>query len=247
MRATFLLTTPSLLFAALTIFARLAAGQQPARPPEAPETLAPLVQAGRITWELYDEKPDDLSYDGETHFEIKLDYKFRTQLRPARLNGSVVQQVSVAFFSIKATVENRVRLPRTQLEKGFWQSQLVLHEMQHVQITSDPRVPLLVKSLLQRGSKLNFPANTTLSESHIKDEIATQVNAVAKIVSDLVQANNDLLDQLTQHGTALLDGDPQFFRRLYTESNLKDQQFPRINDVQQLLRTKQYRRLSGFD
>ena len=219
--------------------------QLPSTPPDAPVALAAWIDAGKITWELYDRKPEGLMFDGETYFEIKVDYKFRTQLRPIRENGIVAQQVSVAFFSIDAFVENRVRLPKALVTGEFWQSRLVLHELQHVRITSDPRVPLLVKTLLRRGCQLNFPANALPSESHIKDEIAKHVDATTKSVSDLVQANNALLDQLTQHGLELLDGDPQFFNRLYTETNLNDQQFPKIDDVRALLKTKQYRQLSG--
>lgn len=242
-----LLILQSLLLPTLIIAAQCASAQQPANPPEVPEALASLVQAGQITWELYDERPVDLRYDGETHFEIKLDYKYRTQVRPIRENGRVIQRVTVAFFAITPKIENRVRLPIALVASDFWKSPLVLHELQHVRITSDPRVALLAKHLLKQGCKIDFPANTPLSESRIRDEIAKQVNAAAKTVSDLVQANNDLLDQLTQHGIELLEGDPQFFNRLYTETNLNDHQFPRLDDVQKLLKTKQYRRLSGSD
>lgn len=225
------------------------AGLDPRLPP-ADEQVQPLLQAGQVRFDFYDVRPREQEFDGRTQFQLDIDYQFRYQSRSLRRANRQFARLGVHFTQVEVKLANAISLPASLIGTEFWENSLVQHELQHVRINSDPRVKMLTRELLHRLDSLELElaaGQSRPTESQVQEAVESEVAAVIQHMTELLLQNNGLLDRITQHGLRTGDFDPNFFHRLYTLESLEEAEFPRLAEVQQLLRRKSYRKASQVD
>lgn len=216
--------------------------------PQPPEAIAQLLRDSNVQFDFYREKLPEQIYDGETKFKISVDYRIRFSTLPQR-SVKPLQTVQVAFTSLQVDVENSLRLPQKLVSDAFWESKLVRHEIDHLRVNTHPRVKALANELIRSIRIIELPlvpANQ-ISMEMIHEIIDPKISQSIDSVTRIVQANNDLLDQVTVHGVKSFEGDPNFFERLYLETNLREQGLESIDLVRTLIRGRRYLQLKGTE
>lgn len=206
--------------------------------PEAPEEFAELIERGNVTYDFSSPR----RYDAETHYTYDIRFNFLASSKRSASRTGVREVVTIRFTRLRVVLANQIRLSPSIVSDDFWNTRLIEHEFEHVRVNADPRVFLLIERVIRKNNKLQFdlPVGQRASSQQVRSALDTRIQESIKICERLVQRNTNLLDQITRHGQSTLESEPNFFRRLYTATNLKEQQFEALPSVASLLRDRKY-------
>ena len=118
----------------------------------------------------------------------------------------------------------------------------MLHEFDHVAISSDPRIDLLLEHLLRNISPLQLTIDNDeqLDGDWISDQINAAIDRRTEAMIDSITENYVLLDDITSHGTRAIPDRQAFFEALYTKANFDHQAFQYTGELLDLLRSPAY-------
>lgn len=180
---------------------------------------------------------------GKTHFFMNVDWKFDYKYRTRTQANSVEVTLEASNIRVECKTRHIVRMPLAYHRVDVWQTQLLLHELDHVAVSGDDRVQMLLEALCS-----NLPPITTKLMSGTKPSdkfcvaaISQEINRRRNAVIELARANYVLLDKLTEHGQRPVPNRLRFFAGLYTERNLEQNRFPFAKEVATLLESEEYR------
>ena len=123
--------------------------------PEPPEELAALIKRGTVSFEFYDPQVTVRSFKGETRFEYRYSFQSKSDWKRTVQDGKPAIEIKIDYREIDLEMDHLVSLPQDMIGDDFFQRALTLHEFDHVRISSDPRLPALLKSMLrERNSRL---------------------------------------------------------------------------------------------
>jgi hypothetical protein len=206
-------------------------------PPPPPE-LKELVDEGHVRFQFYDPRIDRYERPGITRFFAAYKWTFRFDVRSRKQGDELRVTVLPKFDRIEVELDHVIHLPKHYDNEALFQRSLVLHEFDHVAISSDPRPRRLVEHLVrkltvvERLVDVDQPVNESLAREIVNDELARREEAVRA----LIDFNNRRLDQLSAHGNRDLEDRKQFFATLYTRENLEAAKFLYLREVADLLR-----------
>lgn len=209
-----------------------------------PPELRTLVKTGNVGIEFYDPAFERRRYPGHTAFMIEVKLRFLYDYRVVTRAGRQFVQIRPRIERSDWKLTNTVTLPESYDTPEMWDSALMLHELDHVAITSDPRVRMLIERLHQAVTVIEQPIqqpgdlNDAAIQKLINDEYVRRRDAVI----ELVKKNNQLMDKVSVHGNRRIPDREAFFRKLYSKEMLDEQQFPYLADVVGLLKTAKYER-----
>ena len=217
--------------------------------PEPPANFKKLIEAGDVEFDFYEGTIAFGKFRASTTFDFDLQFKFKYRTRESQRGSKKIVKVSVTFPTIKTKIRNVIKIPKSFVGEEFWEHPLVGHEFEHVRINVDPRVPLLARHLVKKIQyfEYEFDSSESFDKEILQNDINKRVAAISKSMTKLIQANNDLLDEITSHGFQSKKLDPNFFNRLYMASNLKEQKFPALQDVEDLLKLRRYQQFAKSD
>jgi hypothetical protein len=210
---------------------------------EPPTYFARLIDEGNVTFDFYDPIRQPRAHRGYTTFQYDVAYRSSFQYQWADLPGARQISIQPKIDRIKCTMVNEVQLPATLNNDRRWANSLVQHEFDHVAMTVDPRVRMLIEHLCEATPKIarKLPIDTAISDELVERLIHEVVEVRYQAVLRLLIANENDLDVQTRHGTWDLRDRRVYFDSLFTEPNLKQQRFPFLAEVKPLLQTKSYR------
>ncbi|TWU55863.1 hypothetical protein Poly59_21660 [Rubripirellula reticaptiva] len=182
--------------------------------PPPPVAIAELLKQADIRFCYgWQEKPSSMTMPSGRRLDAltvyKMKYDFRTQNRLQR-RGSRQQMVTT------------IRLGRTGLTCGhvvwfrdlpnretFWTNWLVLHELDHVRISSDPRHEKQFRKRLSENAVLVQQSGGSVSTFNGQSQQSAKgrVEAVFREITTLVDIRYKELDRLTDHGLRALPKD----------------------------------------
>lgn len=206
---------------------------------DAPERYKDLIKRGNVSVIFAPSR----NYDAETRFAIYLNYNYSFKSRPVRTEVGFAELITISLSNLRVRIENEIRLPPSLANSDFWESRLLEHEFEHVQVNTDPRVFMLAETVLRTNNQIQIPTanpGVRASRQQVNQLVEKRLQENVKICEDLVRKNNKLLDRITQHGMTTLESEPNFFRRLYTKENLQEQEFAAMPYVTALLRNRRY-------
>jgi len=190
--------------------------------PAAPEPIAQLIAAGKVEFDFYDESRQQYDFAGETTFNFRYHYRCRTKYRiiesppgdaaaaktsEAELNALPRSiEVSVEYVELALEHSHRMRLPSRLIGNDFFQTPLVVHEFDHVAISSDRRLQSRLAAMLQERNRVILAPLATAASTHEEySELARQVarQRTQRVFDDFVALTKiryQELDRLTAHG-----------------------------------------------
>ncbi len=205
---------------------------------EPPEYYARLIEEAAVSFVFYDPIRDPRPHRGFTTFHY--DVRYRSTYRYWVKGGRIRIEPEIGSFAHR--LSNEVLLPESLDHDRRWTDSLVQHEFDHVAMTVDPRVRMLIEQVCRVTPTIvrDLPSGTEVNGPLIDRLIHEVVEPRYQAVLNLLIANENDLDKVTLHGRHDPPDRRAYFKALFTESNLKRHGFPYLADVKSLLRKRAY-------
>lgn len=199
--------------------------------PKPPLELQPWLKAGNVQFLSGGRRPSTVTgtrstgaagqrFDAETKF--RLSYEFSSRCRWWWRDDRLLVRVTYRRLGLSVSHEVWFRQRPTDLNR-FWESSLVLHEFDHIRLSSDPRVLTRFKESVRENNQLEFDlaeVRTLLDDETIRpdgnwssrqrdsrlksDQVRRLVNARVREHFDrtvqLLEIRYQELDRVTGHG-----------------------------------------------
>jgi hypothetical protein len=135
--------------------------------PKPPAELAPWLRRGEVTFMIGGQRPSVVDpsrstgalgrdFDAETQFRLSYSFKSRCRWGWAENEAARRLAVDVRFDRLQLAVEHRVWLREMPDIESFWDSPLVRHELDHVRLSSDPRLKTLFVNAVDKRDRIEL-------------------------------------------------------------------------------------------
>lgn len=215
-----------------------------ALPPPPPE-LKELYETGRVRFVFYDPAEQAMVRPGRTSFYAGYRWNFQYKLRKRRERTQLRVIVQPRLVRLDAELEHEVMLPQNFDTDAIWQRSLVVHEFDHVAISTDPRPRRLVEHMARKLLVLErrVSSDQVIDDAWIHGLINDEMQKRQEAVRAVIDFNNRRLDALSEHGMRELADRAHFFALLFTRENLQEAEFPYLSEVSELVRRPDYLQL----
>ncbi len=173
--------------------------------PEPPAEIRKLIETGQVTFEAGEREAAPAPQTGpritaETHYRIAYNYNTRSRWKIDSKNRRVV--ISVRFRDIEWQPKHKIWFKKRPGTENFWSHPLVLHEFDHVRISTDPRVAERFEQLLRskRSITESLSADDVVDSGFVDRLVDEHVVKIFSEISDLVSIRYQELDRVTSHG-----------------------------------------------
>lgn len=173
--------------------------------PPPPAEIADLIKAAGVTFTAGKRDDTDATSTGlklaaKTRYQIEFNYRSRSRWKVGREGRQVV--IHLHFSHITWVPKHRVWFRRRPATETFWKDKLVLHELDHVRISSAPHWQAnFAKALrVQRVLFHSLAPGDAVNQGMIDRLIDQHAQQVFSGTSDLISIRYRELDRLTQHG-----------------------------------------------
>jgi hypothetical protein len=197
----------------------------------APPGIARLIDQGRVRIVIDDQRLSAAGLHALTEFRLQYDYGYRAQpKRPRPMAEDPTQMQTEVVATLRS---KRIDCEHTiVLKKGFlpikpWEHPLMLHEFDHVSISTDPRFLKIAKDVLEQPVRCSVQWTKTdgltkqLLDRAIKDAVSARIVELERVV----QANYNELDRVSDQGQVNLKDRYRFFTTLYGKERLRACEF----------------------
>jgi len=173
--------------------------------PEAPKHLRELIGRTPITWESGDRKEGDptdgsLTMAGETKYDVR--YSYRCSKRWSTDPGGSKIRVTVRYAEILWKPTHRIWIKNRPPNHQFWTNRIVLHELDHLQLSSDPRHGDRFKQRLRDESQIvhDVASGAVVNQKYVEKIVSDHVERIFRDHTDLIEIRYKELDRVTVHG-----------------------------------------------
>ena len=152
--------------------------------------------------------------DAETHYQLAFNLKYRKTWNTVRDGDQLLLKINVNFTRVKIQQAHGIFFKVRPGETGFWENKLVLHEFDHVRISSDPKVEKLFLSRLHKASKITkeLTPSTRVNNANIDTYISKHAKTIFNDVIDMVGIRYRELDRVTSNGKRPIPADSNLLR-----------------------------------
>jgi hypothetical protein len=174
----------------------------------------------------------DSRLDAHTKFELNVQSRWEYSLSVVRRNGQLELVVLPTFTKLDTSVRHLLRLPTDDPNTDRFRT-LLLHEYDHVAISADGRIGLILKRLIlgigtiQKPWKGPIPPPDVQVNALISAEVESRKNAVVKLVEFAYQK----LDRQSDHGRRPLPNRSLFGGWLFTLEHMKEAEFTYVKEA----------------
>ncbi|WP_146530458.1 hypothetical protein [Novipirellula artificiosorum] len=175
-------------------------------PPPPPSVAKLLNQADVRFCYGWQEKPSSMTMPNGRRLGgltvYKMNYDFRTQSRLQRRGNRQQMVTTIRLGSGGLRCDHIVWFRERPSRETFWTNRLVLHELDHVRISSDPRHEKRFRELLLENAVLVQQSDGTVSTElgQSRQSAKDRVEAIFRQITALVDIRYKELDRLTDHG-----------------------------------------------
>ncbi len=181
--------------------------------------LAKLIERGDVVFFVGEHTPDagnryfsirpGAKVGGETYFQLGFDYRCRSRWRIQESDGRRLLTITVSYQQIKLTRSHEIWLRKRPESSGFWNSRLVLHEFDHVRLSSDPTIEKrFVEKLRQQATVTEeIGSRLKVTDAYVQSVVDRHANEVFDETIELINIRYKELDRQTDHGLRPLPED----------------------------------------
>jgi len=209
---------------------------------DSPPTMSRLIDVGHVRILVDDTAVLAEQRSALTLFFIRIQHQMRFRIRSVTKDsqGRRDAVVLVKFISPSVLVEHEIRLLGSYRPVKPWESMLLLHEMDHVAISSDPRLLKLLKGLLYSPTtlRISLPDGSEKDQELIQEAIEKRLTVKLEAIRNIVREYYLRLDDQSNHGLKDLKIRRDFFAELYTWKDLESLKFPYLSEVKTLVSSK---------
>lgn len=180
--------------------------------PKPPEKIEKLLKLGSVTFEAgegasatagdQNRSPVRSSLSAVTHYKLSYSYNSRTRWIVREQNGRRQLKITVRYSSIKLMPKHIVWFRKQPKTDGFWDNRLVLHELDHVKISSDPWLTNRFKEMLLQSAVIEteIDSGVRVSDSMVDRLVDQHAKEQFETISELLGIRYRELDRITRHG-----------------------------------------------
>lgn len=172
--------------------------------PEAEGAIKELIERGDVRFVFYDSTKYRRKYQGETRFEMVYDAPFEFRWRLVRLaSGKNELRIRPRFDDVRLRVSHRVLLPMKLVGPNFYRQPLVLHELDHVEISAAANwYTTFARGLKNEMREVRCLAgeNSSDQEPIVRAAVKAEIQNRFDQLLELVRIRYQELDARTQHG-----------------------------------------------
>jgi len=202
----------------------------------APTEYLRLIDTGNVELKIDDDFLDRNQKNAVTVFKVLVDLTFSTNFKVTPSNtGKSHVRFTVRYGKPKFRMEHTILIRSTLRPVDPWKDIVLQHEMDHVAISTDPRLALMVNYLYsepqtwdQLIESTNPPSSATIDE-----QVQRRSKILIEQIERAIQIQYDLLDQKTNQGMSSIAKRSDFFWSLYSHDLFKDPRLPDLNSVKQ--------------
>lgn len=195
----------------------------------APGEYVRLIQAGNVSIQASDALLLQKDKVGATEFKLQIGYRYTyTIVEVEEQEGTQLARIRVMYQRPKFRITHVIHVESDFSPPDPWSSRLIKHEMDHLAVSTDPRVRAIVDGVLGATTSYEFrwEQSAAPTDKQIREEInRSSVERIADI-EKIIQLAYDQLDDRSVQGNRNIDSRGEFFQNLYTgrwlqEANLK--------------------------
>ena len=180
--------------------------------PDPPAPIQAWIESGRVTFEQGEREVSIQPVGGpritaETRYRIVYSYNSRSRWKVEKGTREIV--ITVRFARIEWKPVHTIWFRNPPAAADFWTNKLVLHEFDHVRISSDPRLAVRFKQLLNDRNilKRTLSDDDVVNRDFVDQLVDRHVAEVFSEISDLIAIRYKELDRVTNHGLDLVPSD----------------------------------------
>ncbi len=161
--------------------------------------------------------------------------RYRTNELAKDKKGQSQFRIRVSFYNVEVSVSHRILLSSNYRPAKPWDSALLLHEFDHVAISTDPRLFAILRSLEGRVSTIivTAPKNGKPNDAWAKLKIEESSKVFQQAVEELVNSYYVRLDDISRHGLQAIDDRAKFFAHIYSIDDLQVSDFAYLDEVRE--------------
>lgn len=205
----------------------------------APPGIKRLIDLGRVTFETSDAELAARKKQGLTIFRFDYRYRYRFSNSASRKSGDSSTIVSAKISVTEILLSHRIVVGSGFEPESPWRSRLLQHEFDHVSISTDPRLRVLLKQVLGAPMTLELANETPAIESatpleqRIDSKVAALMKERVQEIERVTQAFNDHFDRESNSGVRAIQTREEFFGDFFTADSLVklNFKFPETLDV----------------
>lgn len=190
----------------------------------APGEYVRLINRGKVEIQVDDSILASYGKAALTRFRVNLDYKviYRSP-RAILVEGDRLLLLDIRYTKRDVSVNHSIIIPTTYSPEAPWQDRLLKHEMDHVAITTDPRLQAMVGSIFSRGFTIDVSSNgnNQRRDDDYKVRIDEFTKEIVQEIESLLQFQYDELDRASRDGLVELEDRSAFFQSLYDYESCK--------------------------
>ncbi len=175
--------------------------------PKPPEKIEKLLQLGKVKFVSGYRKKDSQTVAGAklsaaTTYKLHYDYHSRTRWVVRNDRGGRKLRITVRYTNVEFHPSHEVWFRRQPQTDGYWKNKLVLHELDHVKISSDPALEGRFRELLRNNAVIekNLAGNVTVNDPYIDRLVDQHTEKLFQRISELIAIRYRELDRVTRHG-----------------------------------------------
>lgn len=138
--------------------------------------------------------------------EYRFGYHFRSEHRwqtsPSSNSKKKLLIINVQYPELEVNCDHTIWLAEQPQAEGFWNDRVLLHELDHVRLSSDP---MLAKRFAEKVREktvftIELDADAVLKSEQINDIVDRHVRECFDQIADLISVRYKELDRMTDHG-----------------------------------------------
>ncbi|MFN9446096.1 MAG: hypothetical protein ACK57Y_08675 [Pirellulaceae bacterium] len=193
---------------------------------EAPPHLLRLIDRGKVRWSFDDRPLKEARKQGLTKFQYEVGHRAQFRYRWLASSGSQYRlAASIAYQKLSFEMKHEIILSEFFSAQGAWKSRLLLHEFDHICISTDPRVASIAEDLFFGRERLEVVVDAEgyqqQVQKKIEEEILEKFEERKAAFGKMLQAAYDRLDALSQHGLQPIEDRKKLFSELFSHEFLK--------------------------
>jgi hypothetical protein len=193
---------------------------------EAPPHLLRLIDRGKVRWSFDDLPLKEARKQGLTKFQYEVGHRAQFRYRWLASSGSQYRlAASIVYQKLSFEMKHEIILSDFFIAQGAWKSKLLLHEFDHVCISTDPRVAAIAEDLFFGRERLEVMVDAEGYQQQIQQEIEKQIlerfEERKAAFGKMLQAAYDRLDTLSLHGLQPIEDRKKLFAELFSHDFLE--------------------------
>jgi hypothetical protein len=184
------------------------------------------MDRGKVRWSFDDLPLKEARKQGLTKFQYEVGHRAQFRYRWQSTSGSQYRlAASIAYQKLSFEMQHEIILSELFSPEGAWKSRLLLHEFDHVCISTDPRVTAIAEDLFFGRERLEVVVDAEGYQQQVQQAIEKEILGKFEerkaAFGKMLQAAYDRLDALSLHGLQPIEDRKKLFAELFSRGFLE--------------------------